>query len=48
MLQQGVMPYEAEKQDFIELMKILDAKPREERPQPTEDAFNNLAKMLNL
>jgi hypothetical protein len=43
----GVMPSEVDQEDLINLLEVLKAKPREERPQAVDEAFANMAKMLS-
>lgn len=43
----GITPQELDKQDYMELLEILAAKSREDRPKPAAEAHANIAKMFN-
>lgn len=43
----GIMPSQVDQEDMVDLLEVLRAKPREERPQPVDEAFANLEKMMN-
>lgn len=46
MLESGISPEEVDEMDYLGLLEVLAAKPRDERPQPTDQAHANLAKMF--
>lgn len=46
MFQGGVTPSQIDQQDYEKLLKVLDAKSRDERPMNTEDAHRKLATLL--
>lgn len=43
----GIIPSQVDQEDMVDLLEVLRAKPREERPQPVDEAFANLEKMMN-
>lgn len=46
MFQGGVIPSQIDQQDYEKLLKVLDAKSRDERPMNTGDAHRKLATLL--
>lgn len=46
MYRSGITPSELDKQDYLELLKIQDAKSREDRPKNTADAHMELTKIF--
>ncbi|MGM1015275.1 hypothetical protein [Limosilactobacillus fermentum] len=41
------MPSQVDQEDMVDLLEVLRAKPREERPQSVDEAFANLERMMN-
>lgn len=46
MLQSGVLPSQLDSQDYMQVLRVLKSKSREDRPLNTEDAHKKLAQML--
>ena len=46
MYRSGIVPSELDKQDYLEFLKIQEAKSREDRPMNAEDAHKKLAQMF--
>lgn len=42
----GVTPSQVNQENYLEMLKVMKAKPREDRPMNTEDAHKKLAKIL--
>lgn len=46
MFQGGMTPSQVDQQEYEELLKVLNAKPRSERPMNTGDAHKKLAMLM--
>ena len=46
MFQSGVLPSQLDSQNYLQVLQVLKAKSREERPMNTGDAHRKLAQML--
>ena len=42
----GVTPSQVNQENYLEMLKVMKAKTREDRPMNTEDAHKKLAKIL--
>ncbi|WP_191991153.1 hypothetical protein [Limosilactobacillus reuteri] len=46
MLESGVTPSTLDKENYLEILRVLKAKSREERPMNPEDAHKKLARLM--
>lgn len=47
MLEHGVTPSEVDKENYVEFLQILQARPREDRPMNAGDAHKRIARILS-
>lgn len=46
MLQGGIVPSQLDNENYFEILRVLKAKSREERPMNPEDAHKKLARLI--
>lgn len=46
MLESGITPSALDKENYLEVLEVMKAKSREDRPMNTEDAHKKLSQLL--